>query len=96
VVANPLATTIRFAYDTRSDGQYQLDGLHYLNFRVGREFRLDAARKFAVNVDLFNVANMGSYQGFLSGANQLYSTNYGRGGEIQPPRSVQLELRLWF
>lgn len=96
VVSNPLATTIRFANATRSDGQYQLAGLHYLNLRLGREFHLPPDRKFAVNLDLFNVANLGSFQGFLAGANQLYSTNYGRGGEIQPPRSVQLELRLWF
>ena len=52
--------------------------------------------KFGVNLDLFNVPNLGSYQGFLSGANQLYSTNYGLGGEVQPPRSVQLELRFLF
>ena len=96
VVSNPLATTIRFANATRSDGQYKLAGLHYINLRFGREFRLSTDRKFAVNLDLFNVANLGSFQGFLAGANQLYSTNYGRGGEIQPPRSVQLELRLWF
>lgn len=96
VVSNPLATTLRFANATRSDGQYQLAALHYLNMRVGKEFRLPANRKFAVNLDLFNVKNFGSFQGFLAGANQLFSTNYGRGGEIQPPRSLQLELRVWF
>ena len=96
IVANPLATTLRFANATRSDGQFVLSGLHYLNFRIGREFRIDAARRFAINLDLFNAPNLGSYQGFLSGANQLFSTNYGRGGEVQPPRSTQLELRFWF
>ena len=96
MVANPLATTLRFANATRSDGQFELPGLHYLNFRVGREFRIDATRRFAVNFDFFNIPNLGSYQGFLSGANQLFSTNFGRGGEVQPPRSTQLELRLWF
>jgi hypothetical protein len=64
--------------------------------RVGKEVRLPSNRKFAVNLDLFNVGNFGSFQGFLAGANQLFSTNYGRGGEIQPPRSLQLELRVWF
>jgi hypothetical protein len=96
VVSNPLATTLRFAFPTRSDGQFVLPGLHYLNIRIGREFRIDSVRRFAVNVDLFNIPNLGSYQGFLSGANQLFSTNYGRGGEVQPPRSTQLELRFWF
>ena len=95
IVSNPLATTLRFAHASRSDGQFQLPGLHYINLRVGKEFPF-GDRRFAVNVDVFNVANMGSFQGFLTGANQLFSTNYGRGGEIQPPRSVQLELRFIF
>jgi outer membrane receptor protein involved in Fe transport len=95
VVSNPLATTLRFAHPTRSEGQFQLPGLHYINLRVGREFPF-GDRRFVVNVDFFNLPNMGSFQGFLTGANQLFSTNYGRGGEIQPPRSVQLELRFIF
>jgi len=96
VVSNPLATTLRFAFPTRSEGQYELKALQYINLRVGRDFQLPQNRRFAVNVDLFNVPNFSSYQGFLTGANQLFSTNYGRGGEIQPPRSAQLELRFIF
>lgn len=96
VVSNPLATTLRFAFPTRSEGQYELPGLHYLNLRLGREFRLSDARRFAINLDIFNIRNLSGFQGFLTGANQLFSTNYGRGGEIQPPRSVQIELRAWF
>lgn len=95
VVANPLATTLRFAYPTRSDGQFMLPALQYINMRIGREFRLEAYR-FGVNLDLFNVPNLGSYQGFLSGANQTFSTNYKLGGEVQPPRALQLELRFMF
>jgi len=96
VVPNPLATTLRFAFPTRSDGQYQLKALQYINLRVGRDFHLPADRRISVNLDLFNVPNLASYQAFLTGANQLFSTNYGRGGEIQPPRSAQLELRFFF
>ena len=70
--------------------------MQYINLRVGRDFQLPQNRRFAVNVDVFNVPNFSSYQGFLTGANQLFSTNYGRGGEIQPPRSAQLELRFIF
>jgi outer membrane receptor protein involved in Fe transport len=95
VVSNPLATTLRFAHPTRSEGQFVLPGLHYINLRVGHEFPF-GERRLAVNLDFFNVPNKGSFQGFLTGANQLFSTNYGRGGEVQPPRSVQLELRLIF
>ena len=95
-MSNPIATPLRFAFPTRTEGQYELPALHYLNLRVGREFRFAGERRFAVNLDIFNIRNLSSYQGFLTGANQLFSTNYGRGGEIQPPRSVQIELRAWF
>ena len=94
-VANPLATTIRFAGATRSDGQFMLPVLQYINMRVGREFKMQRYR-YGVNLDLFNVPNLGSYQGFLTGGNQLFSTNYGLGGEVQPPRALQLELRFIF
>ena len=80
VVANPLATTLRFAHPTRSDGQFQLPGLHYINLRVGQEFPSGIVA-LVVNLDVFNVPNVGSFQGLLTGANQLFSTNYGRGGE---------------
>jgi hypothetical protein len=86
---------LRFAEATRSEGQFQLPALQYINFRIGREFPF-GARRLGVNVDFFNVPNRGSFQGFLTGANQLFSTNYGRGGEIQPPRSVQVEVRFFF
>jgi hypothetical protein len=96
VVANPLATTARFAYATRSDGQFELPALQYLNFRIGKEFPLPKSTKFGVNFDMFNLPNLGKFQGFLSGANLLYSSNYGLGGTAQPPRSFQLELRYIF
>jgi hypothetical protein len=95
VVANPLATTARFAYGTRSDGQFELPPLQYVNLRVGKDFVVQKYR-FGINFDAFNLPNLGKYQGFLSGANLLYSTNYGLGGEVQPPRSFQLELRFIF
>ena len=96
VVANPLATTARFANATRSDGQFELSPLQYFNFRIGKEFPLPRSTKFVVNFDMFNLGNLGNFQGFLSGANLLYSSNYGLGGTAQPPRSFQLELRYIF
>jgi hypothetical protein len=96
VVANPLATTARFANATRSDGQYELSALQYFNFRIGKDFLLPRNNKFVVNFDMFNLPNAGNFQGFLSGANLLYSSNYGLGGTAQPPRSFQLELRYIF
>ena len=31
-------------------------------------------------MDFFNVGNLGRFQGFLAGANQLFNANYGKGG----------------
>ena len=49
-----------------------------------------------MDVDLFNVLNRARDQGFLSGSNQLYSSNYGKTGQTQPPRTGQLVLRFAF
>jgi hypothetical protein len=96
VVSNPLATLNRFAFPTRGEGQFQLPSLHVINLRVGREFRFGGERRLQLDVDVFNVGNLGRPQGFLGGANQLFSTNYGRGGQIQQPVSAQLGVRYWF
>ena len=91
-VSNPLATTVRFEFPTRGEGQYQLPGVHYLNLRVGRQFRLRGENRFGVDLDVLSLLNGDGYQGFLTGANQLFSTNYGKGGNVQQPRTVQLGL----
>src|SRR5206468_7666780 len=96
VVSNPLATINRFAFPTRSDGQFQLPALHVVNFRIGREFPFVNDRRLHLDVDIFNVGNFGRFQGFLTGADQLFSTNYGRGGQVQQPVSAQLSARLLF
>ena len=96
VVSNPLATTIRFENENRGAGQFQLDALHMLNLRVGRRFDFGAGRALMVDLDIFNLPNRGGFQGWLAGANQIYSANYGRGAEVQPPRTYQLGLRFLF
>jgi outer membrane receptor protein involved in Fe transport len=96
VVSNPLATLNRFAFPTRGEGQFHLPSLHVINLRVGREFRFAGDRRLQLDVDFFNVGNLGRPQGFLGGANQLFSTNFGRGGQIQQPVSAQLGVRYWF
>jgi hypothetical protein len=96
VVSNPLATTIRFANPTRSDGQYHLPALNIFNARVGRQFPLSHNQKLEIDANIFNIGNFAGFQGFLSGANQLFSANYGQGGNIQQPVSGQLSIRYLF
>jgi hypothetical protein len=96
VVSNPLATTLRFAFPTRSDGQYQLAALNIFNVRIGRQFVLAYGHKLEIDGNIFNLGNFASFQGFLSGASQLFSSNYGKGGNIQQPVSGQLSIRYLF
>jgi hypothetical protein len=95
-VSNPLATLNRFAFPTRGEGQFKLPALHVVNLRVGREFRFARDHRLQVDFDVFNVGNLGRFQGFLGGANQLFNVNYGRGGSVQQPVSAQLGLRYSF
>src|SRR5262249_17373848 len=96
-VSNPLATTIRFAYATRGDGQIKAPNLIIWNLRAGRDFKI-GAQHLNLAVDVINVLNHDADQQFQNGGNQLYNTtNYAiapdgsfRGQTRQPPRSAQL------
>jgi len=95
VVSNPLATIIRFDDATRGEGQLQLPAAHTLNARVGRRFqRQHVAIEPAL--DVLNLTNNDAFFAFLGGANQTYNANYGQGSSRQPPREVQLSVRVLF
>jgi hypothetical protein len=96
VVSNPLATLNRFAFPTRDEGQFKLPALHVVNLRVGRDFEFATERRLQLAVDFFNVGNLGRFQGFLAGANQLFNVNYGKGGAVQQPFSAQFSAQFFF
>jgi hypothetical protein len=100
VVSNPLATTVRFAYGDRGEGQVDGPAIVAWNARIGRDFRFTAVRRLELAVDIFNITNRGAVQSFLGGGNQLYSPNFAKradgtfiGSSVQPPRSAQLTAR---
>jgi hypothetical protein len=95
VVSNPLATTIRFTYPTRGDGQLKTPSLHVWNIRIGRRFAWRAAR-FDASLDVFNLTNHDADLSFQSGANQTYNSLYGTMTFRQLPRSAQFTLRSTF
>jgi len=102
VVPNPLATTLRFAYATRGEGQIQAPHLIVWNIRFGRTFRFKG-QQIETAFDIFNVTNRGTPQQFLSGGNQLFSANYAirpdgtfQGTSLQYARSGQLLLKWSF
>jgi hypothetical protein len=94
-VSNPLATTFRFAYPVRGEGQLTTPDLHAWNVRVGKRFtwrglRLDAG------IDVFNLTNNGADSSFQTGANQTFNPLFGTTTFRQLPRSAQLVVRVWF
>ncbi|HEX5475310.1 MAG TPA: TonB-dependent receptor [Vicinamibacterales bacterium] len=95
-VSNPLATTIRFAYPTRGEGQLSLPALQDLNVRLGYDLNITGNRQVRLALDVFNVMNRGSFEQWLDGANQLYSPNYGLGRARQFPRVFQASVRFSF
>lgn len=103
LVSNPLATTLRFAYPTRGEGQIKAPAIFIWNARIGHEIG-SGSRRLGFALDVFNVTNHAADQQFQPGGNQLYNTtNYAiapdgsfRGQSRQPPRSAQLSIRLVF
>lgn len=87
---NPLATTIRFAFPTRGDNQESLETSRYLQFSVGRKFRIKGTHEFEPIVNVFNLLNNGAFTQFLAGSNQLYNPNYLRTTNQHPPRSISI------
>lgn len=95
-VSNPLDKGLRFVYPTRSEGQFALPARHYFNLRVGRGFRLPRQTGVEVALDAFNLLNLAGSQGFAADAHKLGAQNFGKGGNVQPPRAVQLNIRFSF
>jgi hypothetical protein len=95
IVSNPLATAIRFAFPTRGDGQLRLPAAHTWNARVARRFQMPHVA-IEPALDVLNLTNNDAFFAFLGGANQTYNANYGQGSARQPPREVQLSVRILF
>ena len=95
VVSNPLATTIRFAYPTRDEGQFTLPAVQVWNVRIGKDIRR-GARRVEAAVDIFNVTNHDAFYLLELGANQTFSPLFGQGRQRQTPRAAQISARFVF
>ena len=107
-VSNPLATTVRFAYASRGEGQLQAPTLAQWNARVARRFAL-GNRRFEIGLSVLNITNRDALQEFLgggapnTGSNQIGSPNFAygpdgtfRGQNRQAARTAQLSLQFEF
>ena len=107
-VSNPLATTVRFAYPSRGEGQLQAPTLAQWNARVGWRFAL-GSRRFDIALSLLNITNRDALQEFLggdgvnTGSNLIGSPSFAygpdgtfRGQNRQAARTAQVSLRFEF
>lgn len=100
-VPNPLATTYRFAYGTRGEGQVKTPTQVGWNLKLQRDFAVGPS-KIQLSLDVFNLTNSGADQQFLDGGNVLTSANYAmkngtwQGQARQAPRVFQISARFQF
>jgi hypothetical protein len=94
-VSNPLATTYRFAYANRGDGQIWCPWLFQWDAVGGREFHIGDRQAVQVDLDVYNVLNGGAAQQFVNG-NNISSSTFGSLQNIQLPRSAQFSVRYSF
>lgn len=94
-VSNPLATTYRFKYANRGEGQIWCPWLVQWNTLVGRVFHITERQTVEADVNIYNVTNRGSAQQFVNGTNSSSAT-FGELQNVQLPRSAQFSLRYHF
>ena len=89
--SNPLATSWRFAYDTRSDGQIRNETARYLQLNLARTFKFGRP-SVETGLGIFNVFNTGAFTQWNTGANRINTPLYLSRFNRHPPRAFQLTL----
>ncbi len=89
--SNPLATSWRFAYGTRGDGQVRNETTRYLQLNLGKTFRF-GRQSVDTGLGIFNVFNTGAHTQWNTGANRLNSDSYLSRFNRHPPRAFQVTL----
>ncbi len=88
---NPLATTWRFPFGTRSDGQVRNETTRFLQLQIGRDFRF-GSQTIVTSLGIFNVFNTGAHTQWNDGANVLNGPNWLARFNRHPPRGYQVTL----
>jgi hypothetical protein len=96
VVTNPLATSIRFTCDTRSDCQFEPQPQSLWNLRLGRDFRIGKHQQVQLAVDIFNVPNLGKLINLTTVSTISTNVGYKTLGGTQSPRSGIVSARYTF
>jgi hypothetical protein len=92
---NPLATSWRFAYPTRSEGQVRNETTRYLQLNVARSVKF-GRQSLEAGLGIFNVFNTGAHTQWNTGANRLNNALYLSRFNRHPPRAFQVTLGFKF
>lgn len=93
--SNPLATTVRFRYATRGEGQeqYQAPPVRVLNLKLGKTFKLGDRREAEVGAMIFNVPNASDHWQYdFANASQEFNPGFLRMLSRQAARALQFTL----
>lgn len=89
--ANPLATTNRYVYGTRGEGQIQAPAITSVGMKVGKVFRFPGQQQAEVAGNIFNLLNAGDFTQYsYNSAYQSWSPNFLQMRNRQPARAFQL------
>ncbi len=90
---NPLATRVRFAFPTRSEGQTEAPGISIVGVKIGKTFRLSESGEIEVAGNIFNLLNAGGFYRYsYNGPNRIFSPGYLELEGRQAARGFQLSL----
>jgi hypothetical protein len=94
---NPLATTIRYAYGDRGEGQVRAPAVGTFGVKIGKKIPLGGSKEVEVAANLLNLFNADGYWQYnYNGASELFNPNYLQMRNQQYPRSLQLNFAFRF
>lgn len=99
VQSNPLSRRERFVFDTRSEGQELLPVVVQLGIKLQYRINLGGTHEALIGGNILNLLNGGDGLEFArGGANRTYAgdTIFLQPGNLQPPRSFQIDLTYRF
>ena len=93
--SNPLATSWRFNYPTRSEGQVRNDTARYLQLNLGRTIKF-GRQSIDAGLGIFNVFNNGAFTQWNTNAQRINTTLYLGRFNRHPPRAFQITMAYKF
>jgi hypothetical protein len=91
--SNPLSTRMRFAFETRGDGQVMAPAQKTLGLKAGKKIDVGRGNSVELAANIFNIMNAGDYTQYnYNGANEQFNPNYLGMRNQQPARALQLTM----